>query len=140
MGEFTAVLIGLIALCLLVSLIYARKTSSSVELFDPRPADYAFTIWAEQSAGFDPAGSADATRPQRITAEYLVRLQADSAEELEEAQVEFIRRTNASAEPGVRAPGLRRRRSSGVSLPTRVPSFYRLEGLPRFACRRSLAL
>ena len=95
MGEFTAVLIALIALCLLVSLIYARKTSSSVELFDPRPADYAFTIWAEQSAGFDPAGSADATRPQRITAEYLVRLQADSAEELEEAQVEFIRRINA---------------------------------------------
>jgi hypothetical protein len=63
-------------------------------LFDPQPEDYAFTIWADQ-ADPDPLGPTDAPQPQRITVEYITRLQADSAEELAGAQAGFVRRCNA---------------------------------------------
>ena len=93
MGEVTLMLAGLIAFCLLVSLIYARKQSSVAQLFDPQPTDYALTIWADPA---DPTtGPTDAPMPQRITVEYLTRLQADSAEELASAKAGFVRRCNA---------------------------------------------
>lgn len=94
MGEVTLILIGLIAFCLLVSFIYARKQSPVAQLFDSQPTDYAFTIWADQADPIPP-GTTDAPQPQRITVEYITRLQADSAEELTSAQAGFVRRCNA---------------------------------------------
>lgn len=94
MGEFTLMLAGLIGVCLLVSLIYARKQPPAAQLFDPKPTDYAITIWADQADPVLP-GPTDAPQPQRITAEYVTCLEADSAEELASIQTEFVRRCNA---------------------------------------------
>ena len=94
MGEFTLILVGVIAFCLLVSLIYARKHPPVAQLFDPQPTDYAVTIWADQ-ANPAPSGTIDAPQPQKITVEYITCIQADSAEELAGAQAEFVRRCNA---------------------------------------------
>lgn len=94
MGEYTLILIGLIAVCLLVSLLYARKPPQSAQLFDQQPKDYAVTIWADQ-AHPDLQSAKDTAQPHRITVEYLASLQANSPEELANAQAEFSRQCNA---------------------------------------------
>ena len=100
MGEFTLVLAGLTAICLLASLIYARKNPPTVQAFDTGPVDYIVTIWAEEGA------AADAAPPlhdphlhdphlHKITVEYGVLLQADSAEELSTIRGEAAHRASA---------------------------------------------
>ena len=69
MGEFTMALVGLVALCLLVSLVFARKAPPAVEVFDPRPADYSITVWAEKSDRADSQQPINEVWPQKITAE-----------------------------------------------------------------------
>jgi len=91
MSEFTVVLVGVVALCLLVSLVFARKTPPAVEIFDSRPVAYSITVWAEKSDRVDPQQPINEVRPQKITAEYSVCLQADSAVELSAAQQESAR-------------------------------------------------
>lgn len=95
MGEYTLILVGLIAICLLASLVHVRKNSPTTQLYDARPADYAVTIWAEQGAESAHAEFDEKLVPHRITAEYLMRLQVDSAADLDEALREFVRRASA---------------------------------------------
>lgn len=94
MGEFTFILTGVIVFCLLVSLIYAKKQPPAAQLFDPQPTDYAVTIWADEarSATSKPT---DAPQPHRITVEYVTSLQANSTDELANAQAQFVHRCNA---------------------------------------------
>jgi len=94
MGEFTFVLVGVVVFCLLVSLIYAKKQPPTAQLFDPKPADYAVTIWADK-ANPDASKPTNAPHPHRITVEYVTRLQANSPDELAEAQTQFVQRCNA---------------------------------------------
>lgn len=94
MGEFTLVLIGLIALCLLVSLIFAKKQPPAPQLFDSQPTDYAVTIWANQAEP-NPTEPTESPEPQKITVQYINCIKADSAEELASAKFEFAQRCNA---------------------------------------------
>lgn len=95
MGEFTFVGVGLIVFCLLASLVYARKKTSTTQLFDPQPVDYVITIWAEKSAESGPTNLANQLQPHKITAAYHVRLQANSAQELSNVQGQFVQQANA---------------------------------------------
>ena len=94
MDESTLLLAGLLALFLLMSQIYAKKNSPTPLLFDTRPVDFAVTIWAEQHTE-SVHGTDEQLLPNRITAEYLMRIQANCAGNLEEAQREFVRRASA---------------------------------------------
>jgi hypothetical protein len=95
MDESTLLLAGLLALFLLMSLIYAKKNPPTALLFDTRPADFAVTIWAEQRTESVHGALDEQLLPNRITAEYLMRIQASCAGDLEEAQREFVRRASA---------------------------------------------
>ena len=64
------------------------------QLFDSASVDYTVTILAEQQSA-SAHGATDAeVMPKRITAEYLVRIKAESDEALAEAQQEFSRRAS----------------------------------------------
>ncbi|HIG53376.1 MAG TPA: hypothetical protein EYG11_05890 [Candidatus Latescibacteria bacterium] len=95
MDESTLLLAGLFALFLLISLVYAKKKPPTALLFDTRPVDFAVTIWTEQSTESVHEALDERLLPHRITAEYLMRIQANSAGSLEAAQREFARRASA---------------------------------------------
>ncbi len=88
MFEFTSVLVGIVALSLLISLIFAWRAPSDVEVADAEPVGYSFTVWAEKKGSTDSAVPINRVQPQKITAEYSVLLQAHSPEELSAAQHE----------------------------------------------------
>jgi len=93
MGEFTLILVGLIVLCLLVSLVYAKQPTTS-QLFAPQTTDYAVTIWANQANphSYEPP---NLPQPQKITVQYTNQLKADSAEALAHAKHVFAQQCNA---------------------------------------------
>ena len=94
MGEPALALVELIVICLLICLVYAKKKKPNSQLFDSASVDYAVTIWAEQQSESAHGASDAEVMPQRITAEYLVRIKAESDEALAEAQQDFSRRAS----------------------------------------------
>ena len=94
MDESTLLLARLLALFLLMSLIYAKKNPPTALLFDTRPLDFAVTIWAESGTESVHGALDEQLLSNRITAEYLMRIHANCAGNLEEAQREFVRRAS----------------------------------------------
>ncbi len=83
MSESILAFVGLVILFLVTSLIYVAKKAKKSTATNSEAVDYTVTIWAVRRAAPGPPQAAlnDNLSPQKITAEYMVSIQAGSDEE-----------------------------------------------------------
>ena len=95
MSEAIALIVGLALLSLFANLLSASKGSGNVEQDVAQPIEHIVTIWKERD-GSAPPPVADSPKlaPRRVSVEYSVTIDADSAEQLTSRQAESVAAAN----------------------------------------------
>ena len=95
MSDYTLLVVFLVLLSLGAGMVFFRRKFSHDVVFDSEPIDYTITMWAERSQVPNAGPESLAQGPDKITAEYYVTFQAESAEQQRQLRGDYAHQAQA---------------------------------------------